>query len=231
MVRWGKKRHNFLMVAILVFLGLGLGISGVQAGETTTGAIAGIQPPVKAMPLESRTPLEFRMLFAEPGAESAIRTPLAGRQKPVFLWQIGNMQVTGTAGLATRPHFDTLPQASATVKFPPDLELRVSFLYDLNNLASQSQRSVHSHLLFKYSMDYRVMPNFQVGLTGYLYQQRSPDFLTFRGPRLDDSVMGLGPGVKYDLGRWSFIFQSQLETGTTDRNDSLNNWFRIWYAF
>jgi hypothetical protein len=43
-------------------------------------------------------------------------------------------------------------------------------------------------------------------------------------------VMGLGPGLKYDLGRWSFVMKSQVETGARDRTD-LQNWFRAWYAF
>ena len=44
--------------------------------------------------------------------------------------------------------------------------------------------------------------------------------------------MGLGPGIKYDLGRWSFLVKSQMETGNRDqRADGLQNWFRVWYAF
>jgi len=41
----------------------------------------------------------------------------------------------------------------------------------------------------------------------------------------------VGPGLKYDLGRWSFIIKTQMETGDRDRGDNLQNWLRVWYAF
>ena len=44
--------------------------------------------------------------------------------------------------------------------------------------------------------------------------------------------MGLGPGIKYDLGRWSFLLKTQLETGNRDRGaDGMQSSVRVWYAF
>jgi hypothetical protein len=45
--------------------------------------------------------------------------------------------------------------------------------------------------------------------------------------------MGIGPELKYDLGRWSFLLKSQIEAGNRDQNQNkdLQNWFRVWYAF
>ena len=44
--------------------------------------------------------------------------------------------------------------------------------------------------------------------------------------------MGLGPGLKYDLGRWSFLMKTQLETGNRDqRADGMQSSVRVWYAF
>jgi hypothetical protein len=41
--------------------------------------------------------------------------------------------------------------------------------------------------------------------------------------------MGFGPGIQYDLGRWSFMLRSQVESNP--RGEDLQNWFRVWYAF
>jgi hypothetical protein len=43
--------------------------------------------------------------------------------------------------------------------------------------------------------------------------------------------LGVGPELKYDLGRWNFLLKSQLETGNRDQGKDLQNWFRVWYAF
>lgn len=118
----------------------------------------------------------------------------------------------------------------ATLKLPKNVELHISFLYNRDNrdqTAAEPPRRVDSPLLFNYSMDYRLLPNLQVGMSGYLYYP-SEDGFAF--PRLGgDRVLGLGPGIRYDLGRWSFVLKSQLETGK--RNEGMQNWFRVWYAF
>jgi hypothetical protein len=49
--------------------------------------------------------------------------------------------------------------------------------------------------------------------------------------RYGDVTMGLGPGVRYDLGRWSLTLQSQYGTKSRDQKEGLQNWFRVWYAF
>jgi hypothetical protein len=79
-------------------------------------------------------------------------------------------------------------------------------------------------------MDYRLAPNFKVGLSGYLYYPYPDQPFSLNRP-FGEKVMGVGPGVKYDLGRWSFVFKTQMETGTRDRGEDLQNWLRVWYAF
>ncbi len=126
------------------------------------------------------------------------------------------------------------PQASQlTTKFQlsPTSELRVSFLYNQDQTPGQSPINPAGHLLFRYSMDYCIMPHLKVGISGYLYKP-TPGSLTWRSnPQLADPLYGFGPGVQYDLGRWSFLLRTQLEPGTKDRGDALHNWFRVWYAF
>jgi hypothetical protein len=127
-------------------------------------------------------------------------------------------------GLATdQPH-------SATLNLPHNLQLNVSFLYNHASSALDPGRHRDSLPLFNYSMDYRLLPNFKVGLSGYLYYPHGDQGFAFNRP-YGDRVMGVGPGIKYDLGRWSFIIKSQMETGDRDRADNLQNWLRVWYAF
>ena len=118
----------------------------------------------------------------------------------------------------------------SALSFPQNLELRISFLYNGDKNARAQDRLVQSHLLFKYSMDYAVLPNLRVGLSGFLYHPKNDEGSYFQR-RFGDMVMGFGPGVKYDLGRWSFTFQSQVDTGSRDRREGFQNWFRVWYAF
>lgn len=123
-----------------------------------------------------------------------------------------------------------LGESEGTVlRFPHDVELRISFLYNGDKTALSQERPIQSHLLFKYSMDYSLLPNLRVGLSGFLYHP-SEERMYFQR-RYGDMVMGFGPGIKYDLGRWSFTFQSQVNTGNRDRREGFQNWFRVWYAF
>ncbi len=120
---------------------------------------------------------------------------------------------------------------TAKFQFSPAAELRVSFLYNQDQTSGQSPMGPASHLLFRYSMDYCIMPTLKVGMSGYLYKPPTDYFSWRNNLNFSDPVYGIGPGVKYDLGRWSFLLRSQLETGTKDRGEALHNWFRVWYAF
>lgn len=121
-------------------------------------------------------------------------------------------------------------ESGATLKLPHNLELNVSFLYNRDAPSLDPRRHNDSLPLFNYSMDYRLLPNFKVGLSGYLYYPSSDQPFSLNRP-FGEKVMGLGPGVKYDLGRWSFVFKTQMETSSRDRGDDLQNWLRVWYAF
>lgn len=122
-------------------------------------------------------------------------------------------------------------QMTAKFQFSPSTELRVSFLYNQDQPPGQSPIGPASHLLFRYSLDYCIMPTLKVGMSGYLYKPPTDYFIWRNNLNFSDPVYGIGPGVKYDLGRWSFLLRSQLESGTKDRGEALHNWFRVWYAF
>jgi hypothetical protein len=121
-------------------------------------------------------------------------------------------------------------ESTTTLRFTHNLELNVSFLYNREAPSLDPRRSGDSLPLFNYSMDYRLLPNFKVGLSGYLYYPSSDQPYSLNRP-FGERVMGVGPGIKYDLGRWSFVFKTQMETGSRDRGEDLQNWLRVWYAF
>lgn len=155
------------------------------------------------------SPLDAQMLGEKPAPSSS--------DKPTLLNNAPGMRITDPG--------------SATLNLHRDLKLRVSFLYKGEEPSPDLRRPGNSLPLFQYSMDYRLFPNLQVGLSGYLYHS-SPDQSLALGRPYGERVMGLGPGVRYDLGRWSLVFKSQLETGSgRDRGDDLQNWLRVWYAF
>jgi hypothetical protein len=122
-------------------------------------------------------------------------------------------------------------QMTAKFRFAPSAEFRVSFLYNQDPKSGQSAVGLTSHLLFRYSMDYCIMPTLKVGMSGYLYKPATEYFTWRNSVNYADPVFGFGPGLQYDLGRWSFLLRSQLEPGIKDRGESLHNWFRVWYAF
>jgi hypothetical protein len=137
------------------------------------------------------------------------------------------------SGAAAR--FDNLDknshQMSAKFQFSPSAELRVSFLYNQDQSPGQSAIGPTSHLLFRYSLDYCIMPTLKVGMSGYLYKPPTDYFAWRNSLNFNDPTFGFGPGIQYDLGRWSFLLRSQLEPGHKERGEALHNWFRVWYAF
>jgi hypothetical protein len=119
-------------------------------------------------------------------------------------------------------------QDGTKLKLPYNLEMNISVRYSREPSAPESQQLSDSPLLMKYSMGYRVLPNLQVGLNGYLYRP-ADEGVSFQRPL--GQRLGFGPELKYNLGRWSFLVRSQVESGNRDRGEGLQNWFRVWYAF
>jgi hypothetical protein len=117
----------------------------------------------------------------------------------------------------------------ASLNLPRNVELNISIRYNRDPAVIEPQRLNDSPLYMKYSMDYRVLSNLKVGLNGYLYRPAEEGFF-FQRP-LGNRLMGFGPQLKYDLGKWSFLLKSQVETGNLNRSENVQNWFRVWYAF
>jgi hypothetical protein len=117
----------------------------------------------------------------------------------------------------------------ARYKLPLNTELNISIRYNREPAPTDTQRLSKSPLYMKYAMDYRVLSNLRVGLNSYLYRPAEKGF-KFQPP-LTSQFVGMGPEIKYDLGRWSFLIKSQLESGNREQGKDLQNWLRVWYAF
>jgi len=166
-----------------------------------------------------------RLPFTAAAAQSPLESQMLG-EKPFRVQPSGR-----TPDNLLRPTPSRLApdrDGGTSLRLPYNLEMRISVLYSREAAPLEIQKRREASLLVKYAMEYRLLPNLQVGLNGYLY--RPDEGLSLPRP-LGDRLLGLGPGIKYDLGRWSFVMKSQLETGNRERSEGLQNWFRVWYAF
>ncbi len=190
------------LAALIVAISLiGLPLAVEAAG---TGSMSSLQ-------LSSQTPMEAQMLGEKP---FQAQRPAAN--------SAASLLSGSTPGLQ-------LGQDGAALKLPFNLEMQISVRYNREPGALEPQKRGES-LLMNSSLDYRLLPNFKVGLNAYLYRP-DPDSLSLYNKPLGDRFMGLGPSLKYDLGRWSFLLKSQLETGSRERGSDLQNTVRVWYAF
>jgi len=176
--------------------------AGMAAGLAGFASGAG---PLPFLAVTAQSPLEAQMLGERPSPPPS-RTPQALLQE-------------------LYPGLEQNEQG-ATFRLPQNF--RISFRYNSERPTGMAEGLFQPPLLFKYSMEYCLLPNLQVGLSGFLYQPPA-DHLTFLQQR--HLVLGWGPSLKYDLGRWSFTFRSQMERGGPEGSQGLQNWFRVWYAF
>ena len=149
------------------------------AGEAASPAIfASSNLPVPLMVASSQTSMEAQMLGERP-TQSRPVTPQS------YLKQIcPNWSQSGDA---------------TTLRLPKNFA--VSFRYNSEKPAADAEGLIKSPLLFKYSMDYCLLPTLRVGLNGFLYQPPA-DHLSFLRQQ-NDLVMGWGTSLNYDLGRFA----------------------------
>ncbi len=171
----------------------------------------------------------FRALPILPiDAQSSLGTQMLGEnpQKPAS---------SPFPGIQGMPSLPLHPDGDATLNLPLNLEFNISIRYNREPSQAEPRRLNHAPLYMKYAVDYRVLPNLRVGLNSYLYRPSEEGFPFQRS--LANQLMGVGPELKYDLGRWSFLLKSQMEAGNRNQgpgqgqSKDLQNWFRVWYAF
>jgi hypothetical protein len=163
--------------------------------------------PLPILPVEAQSSLETQMMG---------ETPVKPAVHPFMPEGASTMHLRPDGG-------------DALLMLPRNLDLNISIRYNRDPDAVDAARLADSPLYMKYSMDFRILSNLKVGLNSYLYRPSEEGF-PFQHS-LGKQFIGLGPQIKYDLGRWSFLVKSQMEPGNLNRNEDLQNWFRIWYAF
>jgi hypothetical protein len=179
--------------------------AGIAAG---TASFVSSQWPAPFVTVAAQTPMEAQMLGERP-------VPSRNLTPPSYL-----QEICGVEG----------GSLETTLKLPKDFH--ITFRYNSENPVGGTERFTQPPLLFKYSMDYCLSSKLKVGLSGFLYQPPA-DHLSFIRQK-SDLLMGWGPSLKYDLGRWGFTFQSQVsqaEKIKPEDGKDLQSWFRVWYAF
>ncbi len=205
---WAKRGMGWLAAAALIVGLLCAAVPALAASEWQRGGmgftLVGDQTPMEAQMLGEK-PFQ-----SSPAPTSSVSELLSGAAPAVRLDQDGG----------------------AILKLPRNLEMKISVLYNRENDSSEpafvGPAKRRNPLLMKYSLDYRLLPNLKVGLNSYLYRPDGADNLSL-SRQFGSQVMGVGPALKYDLGRWSFVVKSQVETGGEHKD--MQNWLRVWYAF
>ena len=196
-----RRGIAWLVTAIWLFALIWVPAPGLAAGDSGYRTI-----PI--LPIEAQSSLETQMLGEK-------RLPPASPNFPGF-----------RPGPSLQLHQEG---GDASLKLPLNTELNISIRYNREPTPGDSQPLSKSPLYMKYAVDYRLVSNLRVGLNSYLYRPAEDGF-AFQRP-MGNQLLGVGPELKYDLGRWSFLLKSQLETGNRDQGKDLQNWFRVWYAF
>jgi hypothetical protein len=163
---------------------------------------------IPILPIEAQSSLEAQMLGEKPLKPA---TPHIPGLEPGLIRQL---QLDGQ---------------DVRLSLPFSTEMNISIRYNRDNNPVDQKQLGNSPLYMKYAMDYRLLPNLRVGLNGYFYRP-SEDHFAFQN-HAADHLLGMGPELKYDLGRWSFLLKSQVESSSRDQGKDLQNWFRVWYAF
>ncbi len=218
-MRWGRIRASLLLVFSMAALIVGAAVPAPASLPPSDPAYrSGLPfcPPANALEMQVTAPKEGEPNLHFSFGDSRPRLTLGTPAVPPSATEVGE---GNSARLGSK--FQLTPAA----------ELRVTFLYNQEQPPGQSPIAPTSQLLFRYSMDYCIMPHLKVEISGYLYKPILSPYPWRGNPSLNEPLYGFGPGIKYDLGRWSFLLRTQLEPPTKDRGEALHNWFRVWYAF
>jgi len=116
----------------------------------------------------------------------------------------------------------------ANIKLMYDFPTRNdSPIFILAKNSYQSGQAFH----FDYCVDYAVLKNLRIGAAGFYYVQTTADEADGKKIGNHARQFALGPAIKYDYQRWSFMFIPEFEMATLNRPEGIRYWGRVWYAF
>jgi hypothetical protein len=132
-------------------------------------------------------------------------------------------------GLAWMPRSGPLAGFGANVKMMYDFP---TINYSpIQALRSRDYYKSGQAFHFDYCLDYAVMKDLRLGVAGFYYVQTTEDVQDGAGVGNHARQFAMGPAIKYDYQRWSFLFIPQFEMATLNRTEGQRYWFRVWYAF
>ena len=112
------------------------------------------------------------------------------------------------------------------------LDISAKFMYDLNTENEDTDYQSGQEFHVDYTVGQKIN-NFSFGLGGYYYIQTTDDELN--GVKVGDGFRGevfaVGPQVKFDCGKTSFILKYQQETASEYRPEGDKFWFKLVHAF
>lgn len=112
------------------------------------------------------------------------------------------------------------------------LDVSAKFMYDVNTENEDTGYQSGQEFHVDYTIGQKVK-NFSFGLGGYYYFQTTDDKLN--GIKVGDGFRGevfaIGPEVKFDCGKTSFILKYQKETASEYRPEGDKLWFKLVHAF
>lgn len=170
----------------------------------------------------------------------------------ILAWHFGDFHVTAALDFSTPGTYSKTKLASPSQNyftFQPVLGLawmpksgfgvNIKMMYDFptnNTSPIQALGAVNEYhsgqaFHFDYCVDYAVMPNLRIGAAGFYYVQTTGD--TVDGVNVGNHArqFAIGPAIKYDYQRWSFMFIPQFEMATMHRPEGARYWAKVWYAF
>jgi hypothetical protein len=132
----------------------------------------------------------------------------------------------------SRNYWTFEPIVGVTYVSDNGFDVSAKFMYDINTENEDTDYQSGQELHVDYSIGKKVN-NFSFGLGGYYYIQTTDDELN--GAKYGDGFRGevfaIGPEVKFDCGKTSFIFKYQKETASEYRPEGDKFWFKLVHAF
>ncbi len=136
--------------------------------------------------------------------------------------------------------------------FPGKFEITSKFMYDfttkdydhivtpdearrigrLDLVGQEAEREPGQEFHFDYTLAYHPNERLEIGAVGYFYQQVTNDRINDTAVReRRGRVLGIGPGIKYNLDRGSLIGKVYFETLAKNRYQGINAFFKFTYKF
>lgn len=139
----------------------------------------------------------------------------------------GAYSVTDLANIG-RNYWTIEPVAAFTYLGDTGFEVSAKVMYDFNTENNDTDYHSGQELHMDYTVGKHLSKNVALGLGGYWYVQTTDDEQT--GVTVDGfkgNAFGIGPQVKWDCGKMSFVLKYQKEFSVSNRPEGDKFWFKF----